>query len=220
VKVSEILYSIEGEGIEIGRPEIFIRLAGCNLRCSWCDTKYALENGKDMSIGEIVEEVSKYPYKSVSITGGEPLLQRKELLELVRQLKGLGYWIQINTNGTTFDEEIFKLVDLITMDYKCPSSRMKSDYEVLRRTKELFDFKAQLKFVISNEEDYEYAKRVISSFNASTVVFQPEWNCRKFTKELVDLVKRDCLNVRIILQQQKVIWGGKGTHESKRYPKG
>ena len=95
------------------------------------------------------------------------------------------------------------------MDYKCPSSGMKSDYEVLRRTKELFDFKTQLKFVISNEEDYEYAKRVISSLNASIVIFQPEWNCRKFTKELTGLVKRDGLNARIILQQQKVIWGVK-----------
>ena len=209
MKVSEIFYSIEGEGIEIGRLEVFIRLAGCNLRCIWCDTKYAWENSKEMCVKEIVEEVSKYPCKNVSITGGEPLLQRKELLELIRQLERLSYWIQVNTNGTTFDEEIFKLVNLISMDYKCPSSGMKSDYEVLRRTKELFDFKTQLKFVISNEEDYEYAKRVISSLNASIVIFQPEWNCRKFTKELTGLVKRDGLNARIILQQQKVIWGVK-----------
>jgi len=208
MKISEIFYSIEGEGIEIGRPEVFIRLAGCNLRCKWCDTKYALENGKEMSVEEIVEEVSKYPCKSVSITGGEPLLQRKELFELVQRLKKMDYWIQINTNGTIFDKRIFKLVDLITMDCKCPSSEMRSEFEVLKRTKELFNPKAQFKFVVSNEEDYEYAKKVISSLlsDAFYVVFQPEWTSRKFTRKLVDLVKRDNLNARIILQQQKIIW--------------
>jgi len=210
MKISEIFYSIEGEGIEIGRPEIFIRLAGCNLRCTWCDTKYVLEDGKEMSVKEIIQEVGKYPCKSVSITGGEPLLQRKELLELVRQLKRLDYWIQINTNGTIFDKEIFELVDLISMDCKCPSSGMESDHEVLRRTKELFDSKTQFKFVISDEEDYEYAKKAVTSLDVSSnVVFQPEWNSRKFTGKLVDLVKRDGLNVRVILQQQKVIWGVK-----------
>ena len=207
MKVSEIFYSIEGEGIEIGRPEIFVRLSGCNLRCVWCDTKYAWENGKEMSVEEVIEEIKKYPCKSVSITGGEPLLQKKEVLELVRKLKNLGYWIQINTNGTIFDEKIFKLVDLISMDCKCPSSRMKSDMEVLKKTKEKFNSKTQFKFIISDRKDYEYAKNVVSSLKALTIVFQPEWNSRKFTKDLVKLVKKDGLNVKIILQQQKMIWG-------------
>jgi 7-carboxy-7-deazaguanine synthase len=210
MKVSEIFYSIEGEGIEVGRLEVFVRLAGCNLRCIWCDTRYALKNGKEMNINEVIQEISKYPCKNVSITGGEPLLQRGELMKLVKQLKNLGYWIQINTNGTIFDEEIFKLVDLITMDCKCPSSGMKSDLKVLKKTKELFGFKTQFKFVISNEEDYEYARKIVSSIlNSLNIVFQPEWKNRKFTKELVDLVKRDGLNVKIIVQQQKIIWGGK-----------
>ena len=209
MKISEIFYSIEGEGTEIGRPEIFIRLAGCNLRCTWCDTPYALENGTEMDIKEIVQEVSRYPCKSISITGGEPLLQKEELLKLVRQLKDLDYWIQINTNGTIFDEENFDLVDLITMDCKCPSSGMKSDLEVLRKTKKLFSPKSQFKFVISNEEDYGYAKNIVlSSLGGKTnIIFQPEWTSRKFAKKLVDLVKRDNLDVRVILQQQKVIWG-------------
>ena len=209
MKVSEIFYSIEGEGIEIGRPEIFIRLAGCNLRCSWCDTKYALENGKDMSIGEIVEEVGKYPCKNVSITGGEPLLQKKDLLELIKQLKALGYWIQINTNGTVFCKEIFRLADLISMDCKCPTSGMKSDFNVLKKTLKLFEPKSQFKFIISNKTDYDYAKKVVSSFlqGASRIIFQPEWDNRKFIKKMVELTKSDGVSARIILQQQKVIWG-------------
>ena len=209
MKVSEIFYSIEGEGIEIGRPEIFIRLAGCNLRCTWCDTKYALENGKKMSIGEIIEEVRKYPCISVSITGGEPLLQKEELFELIHQLKVLGYWIQINTNGTIFDEKIFSLVDLITMDFKCPSSGMKSHLNVLEKTLKLFKPKTQFKFIISNKDDYEYARKIVSSVlqDAPHIIFQPEWGSQKFIRKLVELVKSDGVYARIILQQQKVIWG-------------
>ncbi|HID42525.1 MAG TPA: radical SAM protein [Archaeoglobaceae archaeon] len=208
MKVSEIFFSVEGEGIEIGRPEVFIRLAGCNLRCKWCDTKYALQNGKEIDIDEIIQKVSKYPYKNVSITGGEPLLQ-KELVNLIRELKTMNYWIQINTNGTIFDEEVFKQIDLISMDCKCPSSGMESDLEVLKRTKELFSSKTQFKFVILDEEDYKYAKKIVSSLNAPNVVFQPEWNSMKFAEKLVELIREDGLNVRVIVQQQKVIWSVK-----------
>ena len=211
MKVAEIFHSIEGEGIEIGRPEVFIRLAGCNLRCDWCDTKYALENGMEMSVSDIIDEVSKYPCKSVSITGGEPILQRKELLKLTRKLKESDYWIQINTNGTVFSAEIFELVDLITMDCKCPSSGMKSDLDVLRKTKDLFASKSQFKFVISGEDDYRYARDIIESFLKDTlnVILQPEWSSRKFAEKLADLILKDKLNVRLILQQQKIIWGAK-----------
>jgi 7-carboxy-7-deazaguanine synthase len=209
VKVSEIFYSIEGEGIEIGKPEVFIRLARCNLRCEWCDTKYTWNNGEEMSVSEVIKEVTKYPCKNVSITGGEPLLQRGELLKLVKRLKKLDYWIQINTNGTIFDRVIFGLVDLISMDCKCPSSGMKSNLNVLEATNKLFKHKTQFKFIISDEEDYEYAKKIVSSLlrNASAIIFQPEWNNRKFTPRLIDLVKKDRLNVKVILQQQKIIWG-------------
>jgi 7-carboxy-7-deazaguanine synthase len=207
MKISEIFYSIEGEGIEIGRREVFIRLSGCNLRCRWCDTKYALKNGKEKSVKEIIQEIRKYPCKNVSITGGEPLLQREELLELIKQLKTLDYWIQINTNGTIFDEEIFKLVDLISMDCKCPSSGMKSNFEVLKETDKLFSPKTQFKFVISDKEDYKYAKKIINSLALqSKVIFQPEWKNRKFARKLVDLVKNDALDAKVILQQQKIIW--------------
>jgi len=211
VKVSEIFYSIEGEGIEIGRPEVFIRLVGCNLRCEWCDTKYAWSNGKEMNIEEIIQEVRRYRCKNVSITGGEPLLQREELLELGKRFKEMNYWIQLNTNGTIFDQRIFGLVDLITMDCKCPSSKMKSNLEVLNKTKDLFSFKSQFKFVVSNEEDYRYARGVVLSTlnDASNAIFQPEWNSRTFTSKLIGLVKKDNLSVRIILQQQKIIWGMK-----------
>ena len=211
MKVSEIFYSIEGEGIEIGRPEVFVRLSGCNLRCVWCDTKYAWYNGKEMSVDEIIREIKRYPCKNVSITGGEPLLQKDELLELIRKLKKMGYWVQINTNGTIFDKEIFELVDLITMDCKCPSSGMKSDLEVLKRTKKNFKDKVQFKFVISNEEDYKLAEKLVKNLleDALSIVFQPEWESVDFARKIVELVKSDGLNVRVIIQQQKILWGSK-----------
>ena len=163
MKVSEIFYSIEGEGIEIGRPEIFIRLAKCNLRCEWCDTKYSWNNGEEMNIREIINEITKHPCRNISITGGEPLLQKEDLSKLIQRLKKMGYWIQINTNGTIFDKRIFELVDLVSMDGKCPTSKMKSDLNILKKTNDLFRSKSQFKFIISNEEDYQYAKSVVTS---------------------------------------------------------
>ena len=211
MKISEIFYSIEGEGTEIGKPEVFIRLAGCNLRCKWCDTEYALGNGEDWSNEEIINEISKYSCKNISITGGEPLLQKEELLKLVKKLKALEYWIQINTNGTIFNKEIFSLTDLVTMDYKCPSSGEKSTNDVLEKTKTLFNHKSQFKFVISDEKDYNYAKNVVlSTFrDATNIIFQPEWDNREFAGKLVELAKKDNLDVKIILQQQKMIWDEK-----------
>lgn len=211
MKVSETFYSIEGEGIEIGRPEIFLRLAKCNLRCKWCDTKYSWNDGQEMSLSQTITEISKHPCKSVSITGGEPLLQREELVELIQRLKKRGYWIQINTNGTIYDKKIFELVDLVSMDCKCPSSGMRSNLDALKKTKDLFALKSQFKLVISNEEDYRYAKNVVETLLHGTpnVIFQPEWDSRKFAKKLIALAMKDQLDVRIILQQQKMIWGVK-----------
>lgn len=211
MRISEIFHSIEGEGIEVGRPEIFVRLASCNLKCTWCDTKYSRNDGQEMSLNEIINKITKYPCKSVSITGGEPLLQRGELLELIRQLKNSDYWIQINTNGTILDREIFELVDLVSMDCKCPSSGMKSDLGVLKQARDLFSPKSQFKFVISNEEDYQYAKNIITSLlkGVPNVIFQPQWAKRRITKKLAKLIMKDYLDAKLILQQQKIIWGAK-----------
>jgi 7-carboxy-7-deazaguanine synthase len=209
VNISEIFYSIEGEGIEIGRPEVFIRLSKCNLKCVWCDTKYALNKGKQMSIESIIQKIEKYPCKSISITGGEPLLQNEELFGLISKLKQAGFWVQINTNGTLFDKQIFDMVNFISMDCKCPSSEMISDLEVIVKVRDLFSNKTQFKFVISNEEDYLYAKKISTSLleDSPNVVFQPQWSKRIFTKEIVTRILNDNLHVRLILQQHKIIWG-------------
>lgn len=210
MKVSEIFHSIEGEGIAVGKPEVFVRLSGCNLRCRWCDTKYTweAEEREEISFDQIIDEIKSFPCKNVSITGGEPLL-REGVLELVKSLKSMGYWIQVNTNGTIFDSNVFGLVDLVTMDCKCPSSGEESDIEVVKETVSTFGSKTQIKFVITDEEDYRYARNIVSTVleNPTHVIFQPEWGSRSFINKLVELVKHDNLNVRIMLQQHKVIWG-------------
>lgn len=209
MNIAEIFYSIEGEGIAIGKPEVFVRLAGCNLRCGWCDTKYALDDGRPMTLDEINREISTYPCKNISITGGEPLLQKQELLELINLLRRNEFWIQLNTNGTIFDGDIFQKIDLLTVDCKCPSSLMKSDLAVLKKVKKSFDKKSQIKFVIANDMDFEYAKKVAAELDFSTAVFQPEWQNKKYIEQIIEKVKAQSINARIIIQQHKVIWGNK-----------
>jgi len=111
--VSEIFYSVQGEGIHLGKPAAFLRLSGCNLRCTWCDTKYALDmkSGKCMSINEILREIQKYPVNHIVVTGGEPLLQQQALIPLLRNLKDLNFFIEIETNGSI--EPIGSLIELI-----------------------------------------------------------------------------------------------------------
>jgi 7-carboxy-7-deazaguanine synthase len=160
-----------------------------------------------MTVEDVARETQKYPCRNISITGGEPLLQRDELIQLVSKLKTTGYSIRVNTNGTIFVEEIFDAVDLITMDCKCPSSGMSSNEAVLDKTKKFYDQKTQFKFVIYDEIDYKYAKNVLCRLKPEFAVFQPNWKDKNFVKQLVELVKNDGLDARVILQQHKLIWG-------------
>ena len=122
--VNEIFYSIDGEGLRTGELAVFIRLAGCNLNCSYCDTKYALKisNGNKMTIAEILEEVGKYNCKNVTLTGGEPLIHA-HIKELIDELIKNGYKVNIETNGAVDISEYLNKC-LVTMDYKLPSSGM------------------------------------------------------------------------------------------------
>ncbi|MCW4005288.1 MAG: 7-carboxy-7-deazaguanine synthase QueE [Candidatus Bathyarchaeota archaeon] len=212
MKICEIFHSIEGEGIEIGRPQVFVRLTGCNLQCQWCDTKYSWLQGKEMTVSDVVENIAKYPCRTVSITGGEPLLQNAELKQLISKLKDKRYILCVNTNGTIFDRAIFDKVDLITMDCKCPSSGEVSDLKVLQATQSNYRQKTQFKFVISDENDYAYARQTIEStllHGKTNLIFQPQWSNKSFCRKLAELILRDELQVRLLLQQHKIIWGDK-----------
>lgn len=199
--VNEIFYSIQGEGILIGIPTVFVRTTGCNLRCKWCDTKYSHMKGEELTIKNIINEIKRYSTNNICLTGGEPLIQ-KDCNILLEELINQSFNVILETNGSLCLKDIpcsERL--LISMDIKTPSSKMheKVDFTNL----EILKIKDQVKFVISDEIDYFYAKKILKKFNITqNVIFQPVDGI-----EFVDLVKkvmRDGLNVRILPQLHKL----------------
>ena len=205
--VNEIFYSIQGESIHSGRPCIFVRLTGCNLRCTYCDTRYAYEDGMQMEIREILERLAAYQCSLVEITGGEPLLQH-DTPSLIHRLLENGYEVMMETNGSfdisRVDGRCMKIVDI-----KCPSSGAseKNDLKNLKRLN-LID---QVKFVVGCREDYLYAKEIIKSippgFPMERVLFSPVSD-KMSSDILAGWILEDALNVRLHLQLHKIIWPG------------
>jgi 7-carboxy-7-deazaguanine synthase len=207
LKINEIFYSIQGESSFAGLPCVFVRLSGCNLRCSYCDTQYAYDEGLEMELEDILERVNNYNCRLIEITGGEPLLQ-KETPELIRRLLDIGCKVLLETNGSldirAIDERCIRI-----MDVKCPSSGMheKNDLENLKR----IGNRDELKFVIADRTDYEYAKDILelvgSSYSTSPAVhFSPSFG-RIILKDLAAWILEDALDVRLHVQLHKFIWG-------------
>ena len=206
IKINEIFYSIQGEGIQMGIPTVFVRTQGCNLDCSWCDTIYAMDfkNGKDMKISEIVKKVKRYSTKYVCVTGGEPLLQENVKFLISRLLK-IGYNVSLETNGSVTLSGLPKNL-FVSMDIKCPSSKMEKRMDF--RNIKLLKKTDQLKFVIKDRKDYDYAKNILKKYKPGcNVVFMPVWGIN--VKKLAANVLKDGLNVRVLIQLHKLIWGDK-----------
>ena len=200
--VNEIFLSIQGEGKYIGLPQVFVRLTGCNLRCMWCDTPQASDpkNGTEKSVDEVIKEIESYDIKSVCITGGEPMLQPEELRVLVKKLKNRNYFVILETNGTLYDSKIFDAVDCVSMDMKPPSSKEKSDENLIARLKS----KDQIKIIIANDGDYEFAKGMVNKAETNVdIILQPQGGVK--TKDLADKVLNDRLRVRVLPQLHKII---------------
>lgn len=206
MKINEIFYSLQGEGKWTGLRNIFIRTSGCNLRCSFCDTQYAYNDGKEMSIDKILSQISKYPCKYICITGGEPLLQN-EILDLVDIILKRNYKICLETNGSIDIKRLSNRKPLvISLDIKCPSSNMHE--KILLENISLLKKEDQLKFVIKDKNDYNYAKKVIKKYKPiCTVFFQPVWGTNP--SDLADWIICDGLKVKLGLQLHKIIWGDK-----------
>ncbi len=208
MRVSEIFYSVQGEGIQIGLPTIFLRLFGCDLRCMWCDTMYAVEGTdfKNVDVEQVKKEIYKYQCKRICITGGEPLLQEKELVILTTQLIELAYSIVLETSGHRDPPDIFwNDNSLISMDCKCPSSNMehKMDFKLFEKLRST----DQLKFVIQDDRDYQYAKKVLDKNKIhANIIFQPVYHSDM--KWLFEKVLNDNLeNIRTLPQLHKIVWG-------------
>jgi 7-carboxy-7-deazaguanine synthase len=202
IKINEIFYSIQGEGKWTGLPNIFIRTTGCNLRCSYCDTKYAYEEGTNKTINEILDKIKKYQCKKICITGGEPLIQ-KETKKLIESLLKKKYSICLETNGS---KDIKPLINkknlLISLDIKCPSSKMEK--KILFENIKYLENKDQLKFVIKNKKDYDYAKKIIEKYSINCkIFFQPVWDTKP--EKIADWILKDNLNVRLGLQLHKIL---------------
>ncbi|MBI5327655.1 MAG: radical SAM protein [Deltaproteobacteria bacterium] len=205
--MSEIFLSIQGESSYTGLPCIFIRLAGCNLRCSWCDTTYAQtsEQGENLSIEQIIGELKKINCKLVEITGGEPLFQ-KETPVLVNRLLKLGYEVLLETNGSINLEPVntnaVKIVDV-----KCPSSG--HDGSFFMENLRFITLKDEVKFVIADRKDYEFACDFLETCikdKATKILFAPVYPDMP-SQELAKWILADGIKVRLQLQMHKLIWG-------------
>jgi 7-carboxy-7-deazaguanine synthase len=204
MKICEMFRSIQGEGITIGSVTFFIRTAGCNLTCSWCDTVYARSGGEEMFVRDILKHAKND--RNVCVTGGEPLLQ-KEMNDLLNALLKEGKKIVLETNGSIDISSVPISGDLmISMDIKCPSSGMSdrmnmSNIAYMKPTD-------QLKFVISDNDDLEYAISLIDSYDADcNIILCPVGGLD--LKDLAEKAVERRLNVRVLPQLHKIIWGGK-----------
>jgi 7-carboxy-7-deazaguanine synthase len=204
LKVCEIFKSIQGESTFAGSPCAFVRLTGCNLNCLYCDTKYAFNEGSDMTIEKIVSAVKSLGVSLVEITGGEPLIQNETPL-LCSELMRIGYKILIETNGSrdisTLPEGCVRIVDI-----KCPGSGNPDFFENNISNLNRFD---EVKFVISSIDDFDWALDKLTEYglsNKCTVIFSPN-TYTIAPSQLAQWIIESNTSVRLGIQLHKVIWG-------------
>jgi 7-carboxy-7-deazaguanine synthase len=204
--VNEIFHSIQGESTHVGRPCVFVRLTACDLRCSWCDTPYAFHEGTKMTVEDVVSRVRGYGCDVVEITGGEPLLQ-KDVYPLMHRLLDEGHTVMLETGGHLSVDEVPPGVVRV-IDVKCPGSGESDkvhwpNVERLRSTDEV-------KFVIKDRADYEFARDVVAKHQlvskAAAVLFSPVHGVMP-PRELAEWILADRLPVRLQLQAHKYVWG-------------
>lgn len=200
--LSEISYSIQGEGLNIGKPAVFVRLAGCNLKCKWCDTAYAWK-GKNVEIGKVITAIKKYPQcKHLVITGGEPMLQQNAILALRREFPD--YYIEVETNGSQ-PVRCFDAVDLFTVSYKTSNSG-NAPYELKTKNE-----KCVYKFVVGGKRDFAEIEAVIKKYKlpADKIFLMPQGvSCASILKNqdfIIDYCKAK--NYRFSTRLHILLWG-------------
>jgi len=198
MKLIEVFNSIQGEGRFIGEPTTFVRLAGCNMRCSWCDTKESWGDGEEKTVENILKKVEASGIKNVCVTGGEPLLQKDELLELMNKLKNLKLKVTLETNGSLHDAEVFALADSVACDMKPPSSGEKSDESILGKL-EPKDF---VKIVVADDADLQFAEKIITKSKAEVFLQPAEAGKLKW---LAQQTLERKLRARVLPQLHKII---------------
>ncbi len=210
LRITEIFYSLQGESTLVGFPTVFVRLTGCPLRCGYCDTEYAFQGGEWMTLDAIMEKLSGYQSRYVTVTGGEPLAQ-KNCLPLLQALCDAGYLVSLETSGaldiSATDPRVIRVMDL-----KTPGSG-----EVERNLYENIDYlqaQDQVKFVICSQSDYQWTKEKIEEYDLSgrcEILLSPSHNKQDAT-ELAEWILEDRLPVRMQLQLHKYLWNNKPGH--------
>jgi 7-carboxy-7-deazaguanine synthase len=207
LRVTEIFRSIQGESTHAGRPCAFVRLTGCPMRCVWCDSEYTFSGGEHVSVEDVLKQVRAFGCRLVEITGGEPLAQ-KEAQTLIERLCDEGFEVLIETGGYFSTAGIDERAAII-LDVKCPASgeEGRNHWPNLSRLRADRD---EVKFVIANRADWEYARDVINRYELETtakaVLISPAWN-EIDLKDLADWTAGSGLNVRMQLQLHKYVWG-------------
>jgi 7-carboxy-7-deazaguanine synthase len=207
LRVTEIFRSIQGESTHAGRPCTFVRLTGCPMRCVWCDSEYTFTGGEHFSIDSIVAQVNSLGCKLVEVTGGEPLAQRKAF-ELIEHLCNDGFEVLVETGGYVSTEGLDPRATVI-LDIKCPASgeEARNDWSNLER---LRSDKDEVKFVIADEDDWNYAQRLIREKDLESrtkaVLISPVWN-QVNLEQMANWIAGSGLDVRMQLQLHKYIWG-------------
>ena len=208
IPIVEIFNSIEGEGIRAGKLCTFIRTAGCNLRCSFCDTTYSYDGGRQMTVQQIIDEVKRLDCNLITLTGGEPLLHLEVKRLLIPALLDEGFEVNIETNGSIDLSQIdrYKHDKLIfTMDWKSPSSGMKS--KMLEKNLYLLQPRDVLKFVVGSDEDLNEMLNIIESYAITAQIFVSPVFGKIQMSTIVDFMKQNKLHgVRLQCQLHKIAW--------------
>ncbi len=204
LRITEIFYSLQGESNTVGIPTVFIRLTGCTLRCVYCDTAYAFSGGNKVNIADIIAQTEQYGTRYVTVTGGEPLAQ-PNCLELITQLLDKDFIVSLETSGA-LDLSGVDVRTVKVMDLKTPSSGelSKNLYDNIQ----FLDAKDQVKFVIGNDEDYDWSKKIVADYallDRCQVLFSPVMGMQSPT-ELADKILQDRLPVRFQIQLHKMLW--------------
>ena len=202
--INEIFYSIQGESSKTGMPCVFIRLTYCNIRCSYCDSEYAFYEGNEMLFDEILDRIKSYNCNLIEITGGEPLFQ-ENCIEFMNLLLNINYEVMLETSGSLSVEKVDKRIKKI-IDFKCPSSKMekKNFWENVN----YISNNDEIKFVIGNKSDYNWAKTKILEFdllNKSSILISVIFGKLQLV-ELAEWILKDKLKIRLQIQLHKYIW--------------
>ncbi|HWQ34969.1 MAG TPA: radical SAM protein [Blastocatellia bacterium] len=207
MRITEIFYSIQGESSYAGLPCAFVRLTWCNLRCAWCDSEYTFTGGTEMSVDEVLERVRGYGCRLVEVTGGEPLVQKRECTELVRRLCDEGFTVLVETGGS-LDVSVLDSRAIKILDVKCPGSG--EAHRNFWPNLERLNPQDEIKFVIADRADFDYALEVIEKYRldqrAPFVLMSPVWGAVEW-KDLAEWILQSGVRARLQLQMHKLIWG-------------